>query len=729
MILAAAAACYANCFPGPFVLDDVESIQQNATLRHLGDVRAVLTPLRGRGLTVDGRPFLNLSFAINYAISGTSVWSYHALNVLIHGLAALTLFGVLRRVLFGRSLGFAFSLSVALIWAVHPLNTESVTYLSQRAESLMGLFYLLTLYGFIRASPDARFLCAMQTFPNREGASHAKSGSPNKVGKGSLTWACVSVAGCFLGMATKEVMVSAPITVLLIDRLFYAGSFLEAWRRRRVYYLALGSSWFLLAALVWHTGSRGGTSGFGSGVSAWQYWETQPAAIVRYLRLGLWPRPLVFDYGTEWVSDLSSLIAPVCLVGALGLFTLIGLLRNRVWGVLGFVFFAVLAPTSVIPGNRQTAAEHRMYLALIPIVILVLGGVEELFRRLRGRSGASEAKVVAVPDSFGPQIGLVLLALAVAVPAGWATFARNFDYSSALRLYGDSVEKMPLNAYAQANYATALLFERQYPAAETHFKEALRLNPQLQEAEDNLGNVCFFLGRFDEAESHYRRAMEINPRFAAPHDNIAETFLRENRVPEARREVEIALKLEPGMADAHDNLGMVLLREGRLSEALAEFERATILDPDDYDARVNFGNALRAASQPARACDQYVNAVRIDPQGGQAYYNWGGALMDLHQNAEAEKKLRLAVQFDPGNASARQNLGNVLLAENRAADAVEQYATAVALAPGRASVHYNYANGLLRVGRRQDAIAELHRALELDPSLAAATRLLSTIGE
>jgi tetratricopeptide (TPR) repeat protein len=712
MIAAATIAAYSNCFSGVFVLDDDASILQNATLRHLGDLRAVLTPLSGGGLTVDGRPILNLSFAINYAISGTAVWSYHAVNLLIHVLGALALFGVARRVLEAgsgrpgepaRRLAPApFAFAVAILWAVHPLNTESVTYVAQRAESLMGLFYLLTLYCFIRYA-------AGRTSPRRAG---------------SRVWAILSVLACFLGMGTKEVAVSAPIAVLLVDRLFCSGSLPGAWRARKGYYLALFSSWILLVALAWHTGSRGGTSGFGSGVSAWKYWATQPAAVMRYLKLAVWPNPLVFDYGTEWARGLAQIAGPALLTGGLLGAALYGLIRNRAWGVLGFCFFALLAPTSLVPGNRQTAAEHRMYLALIPVLIAALAAVGLLLERIARSSGkdspaGSESRAAA---------GLAFLALLAAVPAAFATFGRNSDYASELRLYGDSAAKMPDNAYAQANYGTALLFAGDCAEAEAHLKAALRSDPGLQDAEDNLGNVCSSLGRYEEAEVHYRRAIRINPRFAQAHDNLAKTFLKEDRVAEARSEAEAGLRLEPNSPGAHDDLGMVLLREGRPAEALAELGRATALAPGNPDMHINLGNALRSSGQPEKACEEYAIAARLDPRSGQVYYNWGNALMDLRRNDDAEARLRLAIQFEPGNSSAHQNLGNVLLAENRPEEAVEQYAAAVKLAPDRALAHYNYANGLLRLGRREEAAAEFRKALQLDPALAPAARLLRALG-
>ena len=239
VIVLATLAVYANSWAVPFTFDDQAAIVHNASIRHLGDLGAVLSP-PGSGLTVDGRPVLNLSLAVNYAISGTQSWSYHALNIVIHAFAALTLFGIVRRTLlrarepgaagasgtrFDAMEANALAFAVALLWAVHPLQTESVTYVIQRAESLMGLFYLLTLYGFVR------------------GVDAATTGT-------SSGWFGLSCLACLFGMGTKEVMVSAPLIVLLFDRTFVSAGLRAALSRRWRYYVTLALTTGVLLVLA-----------------------------------------------------------------------------------------------------------------------------------------------------------------------------------------------------------------------------------------------------------------------------------------------------------------------------------------------------------------------------------------------------------------------------------------------------------------------------------------------
>ena len=238
----------------------------------------------------------------------------------------------------------------------------------------MGLFYLLTLYCFIRyAEADAG--TKAWRLPLRQGSGSRQAFA-------SAGWAALSLLACFFGMATKEVMVTAPVMVFLYDRTFAAGTFKEAWRRRRGYYLALGGTWLLLGWLLRQSGgNRSGSAGFGTGVSWGAYLLTQFPAIVHYLVLSVWPHPLVFEYGTFWVS--AGQAAPYAVVVlALAALTIWALVRAPALGFLGFWFFGILAPTSLTPGTTQMIVEHRLYLPLASVVILFVLALRALVRRL-----------------------------------------------------------------------------------------------------------------------------------------------------------------------------------------------------------------------------------------------------------------------------------------------------------------------------------------------------------
>ena len=580
---------YSNSLRGPFVYDDGPAIPGNPTIRHLWPLTDVLVPQSQGGLTVSGRPVLNLSFALNFAISGEAVWSYHAFNVLVHVGSALLVFGLVRRTLrrpplqprFG---GAATELAfiTAALWSLHPLQTQAVSYTVQRAESLMGFFYLLTLYAFARAS----------------------DGQPgNDRACARIAWFAGSIGACAFGMATKEVMATAPLMVLLYDRTFVAGGFRAAWRQRRGYYFGLGATWLLLAALVVSTGgNRGGTVGVGVGVPWWAYGLTQFHAVARYLRLSVWPGPLIFEYGTFWVQGSGDILPFAAVVGPVLVATMIAL---RFWPVAGFLgawFFGILAPTSLTPGTIQMIVEHRMYLSLAAVIATVVLGAHAWLGRKMWPAWA----VVALVFS-----GL--------------TFARNRDYQSHLALWQDTVAKRPDNPRAREGLAEAFTEIGRLDAAVVEQTEAARLKP-------------------DEPTYHY---------------NVALLLVRTGRVDEAIRRFETSLRLKPDEPRAHNNLAIALVQAGRVADALPHYAEAERLEPSDAQFHYNHGLALSRLGRDAEAVARFEAAVRLRADFTDAHFNLAIGFARLGRLIEARREFETVLRLKPADADARRDLDQV----------------------------------------------------------------------
>jgi protein O-mannosyl-transferase len=577
LLALAAIAAYAGSFSGAFVFDDLAAIARNPTLRHFST--AFSPPVE---TTVGGRPLVNLSLALNYAISRTQVWSYHAFNLLIHILAGLTLFGILRRTLERVGSGDAARLGerddprpyllafiIALWWIVHPLQTEAVTYVVQRAESLMGLFYLLTLYCFIRGV----------------------TGGP---------WLWLSVLCCLLGMATKEVMVTAPVMVLLYDRTFVSGSFREAWRLRRRLYLGLAASWLLLGWLMVGTAGRGGTAGFGTAVPWWAYALTQFRAVAHYLRLSFWPHPLVADYGRMLGGSPPEVAFDLVIVGVLVGVTLLGLWRRPQVGFIGAWFFLILAPSSsVVPVATEIIAEHRMYLPLAAVL----------------------AAAVLFLDALLTRIPWLIVCGVIAAGLGLMTARRNEVYRSSLSLWADTVAKVPENAGAHNNYGNLLFEQGSVADAIVQYREALRLVPEYADAHYNLGLALAKTGQLPEAIENYQAALRFRPDDAHFHNSYGLTLLRLERPEEAAQQFEAAGRLDPVLADAHVNRGNALVQLGRENDAIAEYDEALRLDPGAADVHNNLGVLLVRSGRVPAAELQFQEALRLLPDYREARDN------------------------------------------------------------------------------------------------------------
>ncbi len=639
LIAAATAIAYGNSFSGAFVFDDRGAILDNPTIRQLRPLADVLSPPI-HGLPVTGRPLTNLSFALNYAANGTQPAGYHAVNFAIHLGCALLLFGVLRRTLRQACWGGRFdahavplAASAALLWAVHPLTTAAVTYISQRAESLASLCILGVWYAFIRSAGSSR----------------------------SRSWLAVSVAACWVGIGVKEIVAAIPLFVALYDRIFFHASWREGFRARRFYYLLLVASWVPLAWLIQGTENRGGTWAGEAGYSPWEYALIQSEAVVHYLRLVAWPAPLVFDYGRNMaIPSLASIWPQAALLLALVSATVFAVWRRLAVALPGVVFFAILAPTSSFLPIADPMFEHRMYLPAAAVIVLV---------------------VLVVYRWAGPRAGWAVPLLAGLL--GGATIARNADYRTPLALWEDTVAKRPSNARAQGNLGEVLSQQQRHAEALPHFEAAYRLAPHLPLTPHNLANALDLLGRREEAIRFYHEALVLQPRNILVRTNLANALANSGALDEALGQYEAALREAPDFPAALAGYGRALLRARRGEEAIAAFRRAAELSPGDADAQFNLGDALGRERRFAEAIVALREAVRWRPDHVAALNNLGNALLLTRQVPDAIAVLEQALRVRP-DAATHTTLGLALLLSERRGDAIAQFEAALRLNPDHA---------------------------------------------
>ncbi len=691
LLALAAVVVYWNSLWTPFVFDDELAITQNDTIKQLWPLWTPLAPPTENAAGVIGRPLVNLSLALNYALSGTHVFSYHLANLLIHIGAGLALFGIVRRtflqpVLKERwgELALPLAFLIALLWTVHPLQTESVTCVIQRTESMVGLFYFLALYGFVRAcdSPRPRF------------------------------WLSLSVVITFFGMATKEVMATAPVLIFLYDRTFIAGTFRAAIRARGKYYLGLASAWLLLAWLMLTNEQRGGTVGFGLGVSSWDYLLTQCQALVMYIKLAFWPSPLVLDYGTDLVTDPLQVWPQAVLLIALAGATGWALWRQPMLGFLGAWFFLIIAPSSsLVPLKTQTMAEHRMYLPLLAIVVLVALGCF----RLMGKWAA-------------------LFGLALAALFGWMTIQRNHDYRSGEAIWSDAIAKRPENYRAHYNLGTVYGAQGRVPDAIEQYQATLATHPDDTGALNNLGILLALTGNPEAALKLYHHLLEIKPEDADGHYNLGNALIQLKDWPTAIAEFQEALRLDPSMASAANNLGIVYLVLDQNEAAAQEFSLATHANPAYAEAHYNLANTLVSLQRPPEAIAEFRAAIQAKPDYADAYNGLGLALGGTGDTTGAIAAYGKALEANPDFADAKSNLaaayvnlGNAEFHANHFAEAAVQYQEALHLQPANPEAHNNLAGAYLRLSRYSDAVREYQAALNLKPDYADARKNLELI--
>jgi protein O-mannosyl-transferase len=664
IIVCSGLAVYWNSLGAPFLFDDDLSIINNPQIRQLTDLARVLSP--PRATPVAGRPLVNLSFAVNYALGGLDVSGYHLVNLGIHLLAALVLFGIVRRTLnlpalhmeFGRhSLGLA--AACALIWALHPLQTEVVDYLTERSESMMGLSYLLTLYSSIRATTARR----------------------------TASWEIAAVVSCACGMACKESMVTAPLMVALYDRFFLFDSLRDSVRVRWRLYAGLASTWLVLAWLM-RLGPRSDSVGISLGTTPWTYLINQIPMIVRYLRLTVWPHALVLDYGLPQPLVLRDVMPGGVLIGCLIVASAALLATRPRPGFLAAWFFITLAPTSsVVPIVTEVGAERRMYL---PVAGLVVLGVVTTYS-LATRLAISKRWLPGWSRQLGTGGGLALVCLCGLL--AWGTVRRNREYASPLSIARTIVERRP-HGRAHFELATELLAAgdhdrgmaellesaRDFPGARYAlgteliasgkldqgieqlqlFLQRLPRNVNAITARELVGQALMAEGKLEEATTQFNLLLQLAPAYANAHGYLGDIGLAQHRLPDAIAQYQELLKLHPASVRAQGNLGLALAASGRVDEAIAAFRRAVNIDPRQSDARKNLARALLEKGQFEEAATNARDALQLSANDPVAHHLLGLALASQHRLDDAIEQLHLAVSADPNDVETQQDLASAL---------------------------------------------------------------------
>lgn len=606
-LLLCGVAAYANSLEGHFVFDDRKHIVEDGTIEQLWPPT--------RMMWLRPRPLTRFSFGLNHWLHGRQVAGYHLVNVAIHLLAGLTLWGITRRTLAfinvskghttSANRGSWIAFSVALLWLVHPLTTQAVTYLVQRAESLTAMFYLVTLYAVIRS---------------------ATTRSP-------AVWNALAVGACAMGMATKEVMVTAPGVILCYDRTFLSRSFSAALKKRRWLYVGLAFTWVILFGIIGPTRPLGGvTMGFGTKtVTAIQYTAAQPGVLLHYFKLCCWPNPLCFDYAWPVDRDFLAVVLPATLISLLLASTVWAFVARHPTGFLAVSFFLILAPTSSIMPIQDLAVEHRMYLPLatvIPLLVMLIAGVFS-------RCGLHGSKLAAV----------TLFATAASLAASSAT--RNADYHDETALWRTVLATAPYSPRAHYNYARSLTGPETFKLAVDHYRQAIALQPNFARAHDNLGVLLGSQGYFQQALTAHARAHKLDPRSSEPLNNI----------------------------------GHLYAVQGDHRQAALYFRQSLVLHPDNVQAHYNLAHSLTGLDKTSQAIDHLRKAIACQPDFSAAHNNLAALLFQQGQREQAIHHYRQAINYRGGYTNAHYNLGNALLEQGEFAAAARQFLRVLRLAP------------------------------------------------
>jgi tetratricopeptide (TPR) repeat protein len=583
------------------------------------------------GATQQYYPLVYSVFWVEHQLWGDATAGYHWVNILLHASSALLLVKILRQ------LKIPGAWLAAGLFALHPVEVESVAWISELKNTLSGVFYLgaaLVYLGFDRKRNGGNYAAALGLF--------------------------------LLGLMSKTVTASLPGALLVV---FWWQRGKLSWKRDVLplmpFFIAgMGAGLFT----AWVERKFIGAAGAEFHFSIIERFLIAGRAIGFYLGKLFWPVDLVFIY-PRW--NVSQSVGWQYLFPAAALLWL-GVLvwrrrRGPLAGLLFFVgtLFPALGFFNVYPFRYSLVADHFQYLASLGPLTLAAAGMTALPGLLRTRKPFLEPMMCAT----------LLLVL------GTLTWQQCGMYANIETLWQTTLRRNPKCWMACNNLGNVFLQQGRTDEAITHYQKTLQINPAFAEAHYNLGVILVRKGEVEEAIAEYQKALQIKPDYAHAHNNLGHALLQQGRVDEAIVHLQKALQIKPAFAEAHNNLGVALGQKGRGDEAITHLQRATQINPAFAQAYNNLGVALGRKARVEEAIACYQKALEIKPDYAEAQNNLGSVFFRQGRMDEAILHFQKALEIKPDFAEARNNLGSALFRQGRMDEAIWQYQKALEIKP------------------------------------------------
>ena len=696
LIIALALIAYSNTLYSPFHFDDEPNITENLQVQRSspGEWGLFLTPGQLKSL----RAFTVFTFALNYYVGGLDPFGYHVTNLLIHILTGLCLYGFLWLTLrlpsfrgAYASIAFPVSLLSSLLFIVHPIQIQAVTYIVQRHSSLATLCFLSSMTCYVRARLSS--------------------------GARRWGWSAGSLLSGILALYSKENTLVLPVFIGLYEFLFFQKGKLKAGRKTLVAVL-LGLGLFLLIALILWGNLLYGVfvKYYGFTGSPWSHrLLTQCRVFLFYISLLIYPHPsrLCIDHDFSYSLSLfhppSTLPAFLFVLGLLA-FALWRIRKNPLVSYFILWFYGNLLLESIIAIDM--VFEHRLYRsavsAFLLFSLLITRGLERVRQRhpefsLAGRGYVHE----------------MIVAFLLVLPLTIFTIQRNEVWKTTIGIWEDALRTSPTNPRAYINLGVLLERENRYPEALQNYQRAIQMGPHLFAAQWNLGHLYRKMGRYEEAIGPLKKAIQTNPlprdASKAYHD-LGLVYKQLQRYPEAIEAEKKASQLQPGVVEPLASLGLLHAELGQVEEAIEFYKKALSLDPKNTEVSNNLSLLYHDLQRPQEAIQVQKGAVRANPGDAEAHNQLGIAYRKSGQIDEAVKAYGEALRLRKDYPEAYNNLGLAYYALHRFPESVQAFQEAIRLEPGGYEFHYNLGVTYNTMGNHPLAIEAYEKAVRIKPA-------------
>ena len=603
---------------------------------------------------------------------------YHLMNVLLHGACAVLLWLVLRQMrVSGAWVG-------AALWALHPVQVESVAWITEIKNTQSGLFFLLSVLFFVKG------------LKADEGSFH----------RGSTKNYVLTLLFAALAMASKSSTVILPVVLCLC-----AWWVENRWDWRQLARLTPIVFMSIATCVLSIWTQRMGSIENPQWVRTWpQRLVTAGDAVWFYMgKLG-WPHPLITIYPL-WETDAVQWASYLPLLAVIVILFILWFKCNtwsRPW-ILAFAYFLVallpvLGLVSMSFFRYSLVSDHFQYLASMGPMALAGSALAWLLDAV-------------IPKKWWLQsipVAAVLLIL------GTWSWQRAWVYKNEETLWNDTLAKDPNCWAGYNNLGRALFLKGQVDEAIIQYQKALKINPNYFEAHVNFGAALFQKRLFSEATAQYQDVLKIDPNSDQAHEGIGIIFSEQNYMDKAIAEYQKALRINPYNADVHYNFGVALFLEGKLDDAIAQYKMTLEIDPNFIRARNGLGTLFFKQGHADEALAQYQAALTIDPNNAEVHYNFGLALYLEKKLDDAITQYKTALEIDPTYLQAYNNLGAVFFKKGQFDDAMAQYQKALQIAPRDAQAYNHLGSCFVQKGQLDNAIPQFEKALEIRPEYAEA---------
>jgi tetratricopeptide (TPR) repeat protein len=605
---------YAPTLRHGFIWDDDDHLTANPAMTPPGGLHQVWTSLTFSRYY----PLTLTTFWVQRRFWGLNPLPYHAVNIVLHATSVVLFFLLLRR------LNVRAAWVAAALWAVHPVNVESVAWVTELKNVQSGLFFFASLLCYLR-------------FENRR----------------TRTWFTASLACFAAALLSKPSTVVLPLVLLLLAW-WQRGRCRRADFIRALPFLGLAAAMSVLTVAEQHRQVTLVPKDWS--LTLTQRFLLAGKALWFYAAKVLWPGNLVFVY-PRWELNADSPATLLPLLAAIAVAVALWQLRRRQWArasLFGLGYFAVaLLPVlgffDIFYFRYSFVADHFQYLACLGVVALVAGGAATVLRRRRLQVAASAITI----------IGLVALS--------WQ-HGRVFHDDEAL--WRDTLARNPGAAMAYNNLGMILNDKKQYEQAVELFQRALLIKPDFLEAHSNLGVSFTELGRYQEAEQELQAALRIQPNHGKAHYAMGRLYSRMKRTDDAIAQYQFAIRYTPTMPEPYFELAQLWQEQGRLAQAIQYYRRAVALRPDYVLAQNDLANALVDDGHPEEAIQHYQLALKTAPDAAGPHYNLGLALAKLNRTEESIQHLQMSTRLMPDFADGFVQWAKLLTQQGRFAEAI-----------------------------------------------------------